>query len=307
MKPILFSIGEFNVYGYGLMLALAVVAAFVVSMIRAKFFYKTNPDLLFNAGLVGIIFGLIGAKLTYWIVEIKAVIANPKMLLDLGGGFVVYGGIILGVLMPVLYLKLIKKERALPLLDLAMPAISLGQAIGRVGCLLAGCCYGAEAPEGSWFAITFPAGAEAPVGIPLYPTQIMSSVGNLLLFAFLLIYTNRERFAGEVVSFYMVLYAIGRFVVECFRADPRGNVGALSTSQFISIFMFAGGIALWIILKKKNYAPIRKLGRYVPEVPAPKVKEAAPETVEETKIEETAEPAEAEAQPVTEEKKETEN
>ena len=265
MKPILFTIGSLNIYGYGMMIALAVVAAVVVSMIRAKYVYKTDPDLLFNAGIIGIIFGLIGAKLTYWIVEIKAVIANPRMLLDLGGGFVVYGGIILGILAPVLYLKLIKKKRALPLLDLAMPAISLGQAIGRVGCLLSGCCYGAACPEGAWYGITFPAGAEAPVGVALYPTQIMSSVGNLLLFVFLIIYTRREKFAGEVTAFYMILYSIGRFIVEIFRADPRGSVGALSTSQFISIFMLAGGIALWIILKKKNYAPLRPEGRFEPE------------------------------------------
>ena len=280
MKPILFSIGSLNIYGYGLMIALAVVAAVAVAMVRAKYVYKTDPDLLFNAGIIGIIAGLIGAKLTFWIVEIKSVIANPKMLLDLGGGFVVYGGIILGILVPVLYLKLIKKQRALPLLDLAMPAISLGQAIGRVGCLLSGCCYGAAAPEGAWYAITFPAGAECPVGVGLYPTQIMSSVGNLLLCVFLIIYTRRERFAGEVLTFYMMLYAIGRFVVEIFRNDPRGNVGALSTSQFISIFMLAGGIVLWIILKKKNYAPLRPEGRFEPE---PKGKKGRKEekTVEE--------------------------
>ena len=277
MKPILFTIGSLNIYGYGMMIALAVLAAVVVTMIRAKYVYKTDPDLIFNAGIIGIIAGLIGAKLTYWIVEIKAVIANPKMLLDLGGGFVVYGGIILGVLVPVLYLKYIKKVRALPLLDLAIPGISLGQAIGRVGCLLSGCCYGAAAPEGAWYAITFPAGAEAPAGIGLYPTQIMSSVGNLLLFVFLVIYTRRERFAGEVVTFYMMLYAIGRFIVEIFRNDPRGNVGALSTSQFISIFMLSGGIALWIILKKKNYPPLRTEGRFEPE---PKEKRGRKEETE---------------------------
>ena len=262
MRPILFSIGGVNIYGYGMMIALAVVAAVVISMIRAKCFYKTDPDLLFNAGIIGIIFGLVGAKLMYWIVEIKAVIANPKIMLDLGGGFVVYGGIVLGVLAPVLYLKLIKKVKALPLLDLAMPAISLGQAIGRVGCLLTGCCYGAECSADALYAIRFPLGAEAPAGVPLYPTQIMSSIGNLILFTFLLLYTNKERFAGEVTTFYMMLYAIGRFVVEIFRNDPRGSVGALSTSQFISIFMLAGGIALWIILKKKNYEPLRRLGRF---------------------------------------------
>ena len=262
MKPVLFSIGSFNVYGYGLMLALAVVAAFGVACFRAKKFYNTDPDLIFNCGLIGIAFGLLGAKVTYWLVEIQAVIENPKILLDLGGGFVVYGGVILGILMPILFLRFIKKTSALDKIDLAMPSIALGQAIGRIGCLLAGCCYGAEAPEGAWYAITFPAGAEAPAGIPLYPTQILSSIGDLALFLFLMLYTNRSKFRGQILCLYMILYAIGRYLVEMLRDDPRGTVGPFSTSQFISIFILLGGIALWIFFWKKNYAPLRRTGEY---------------------------------------------
>lgn len=257
MRPILFSIGNIHIYGYGLMIALGVIAAVAVTCFRAKRYYNVDPDLIFNAGIIGIISGLVGAKLTYWIVEIKSVIQNPSMLLNLGGGFVVYGGVILGVLVPVLYLRFVKKTTALDKVDLAVSGIALGQAIGRIGCLFAGCCYGAAAPEGAWFAIHFPAGAEAPAGIGLYPTQIISAVGDFALFLFLALYLRRARFRGEVTTYYMMLYAVGRFLVEFLRDDPRGNVGALSTSQFISIFMFVAGAALWFVFRKKNDAPLK--------------------------------------------------
>ena len=263
MKVVLFQIGSFSVYGYGLMMALGIVAAFALALIRSKYFYKIDPDIFFNGGIIGLVFGLLGAKVTYWLVEIKSVIANPRMLLDIGGGFVVYGGVILGILIPIIYLKKIRKTTVLDKLDLAMPSISIGQAIGRVGCLLAGCCYGRPVPEGAWYGITFPAGAEAPAGVALYPTQIISAVGNLLLCVFLVLYTNKERVRGEVVTLYMILYSVGRFLVEFLRNDPRGNVGALSTSQFISIFVFAAGIGLWIFLKHKNLSPLRRAGRFV--------------------------------------------
>ncbi len=312
MKVVLFSIGKLNIYGYGAMIALGIIAAVVITLYRCKKYYNINPDMYFNAAIIGIAAGLLGAKITYWLVEIKEVIANPKIMLDLGGGFVVYGGLVLGVLTPVIYLKYIKKTTALDKLDIAMPAISLGQAFGRIGCFLAGCCYGKPVPEGAWYGITFPAGADAPSGVPLYPTQLMSVAGNLLLFGFLLWYTNREKFRGEVVCLYAFLYSVGRFLIEFLRNDPRGSIGPFSTTQFLCLFSFAGSIVFWLFLRHKNWSPVRKVGPYVAEdkkekkeeEPAPEMKaeeaaENAEEKAEETvnaaeeKVEETVEKTEA--------------
>ena len=277
MRVILFELGPIKIYGYGLMMALGIVAAVVVTCFRAKKYYNIDPDLYFAGGLIGIISGLVGAKLMYWIVEIKAIIENPKILLDIGSGFVVYGGVLLGVLVPIIYLRKFKKTTALDKLDLAMPGISIGQFFGRIGCFLAGCCYGKPVPEGAWYGIVFPEGCDAPAGIALYPTQLLSALGNLLLAAFLIWYTHRERFRGEIVCLYMILYSIGRFLVEMLRNDPRGEVGIFSTSQFISFFVLAAGIALWIFFYKKNWSPLRHVGPFV----RPDKKPKEPENVKE--------------------------
>lgn len=266
MRPILFQIGSLPIYSYGLMIALGMTAAVLLGCFRAKRFYGMNPDPLFDAGIVGLIAGLLGAKLMYWIVEFPTFIQDPlAMIKDFGNGFVVYGGVILGVLAPVLFLKFIRKTEPLRYLEIAIPSIALGQAIGRIGCVLSGCCYGNICDTGVWYAFTLPG------DFPRYPTQIMSSIGDLLLCGFLLFYTNREKFAGELTVLYMTFYAVGRFVIEIFRGDPRGNVGALSTSEFVSILMFAGGIGLWFLFRKWNVEPLRRIGRYVkPDKPEPK-------------------------------------
>ena len=308
MKSVLFSIGKINVYGYGTMIALGLILCFTMACIRAKK-YKIDPDTIFNAGIIGVIFGLIGAKITYWIVNLKSVIADPSMLLDLGGGFVVYGGLILGVLAAVFYLKKIKKTTVLDKLDLAMPSIALGQGVGRIGCFLAGCCYGKTAPEGAWYAVTFPADSLAPSGVPLVPIQLISSILLLLLMGILLVMTKKQRARGTVVAAYMVLYSLGRFYVEFYRDEPRGNVWIFSTSQFIAIFVVIAGILLFPVFRNLNRKPLISLAaengeedteeepeenaaedtKETEETPEEASKEAAEDVSEESETQETPE------------------
>ena len=274
MHPILFTIGEkLTIYSYGLMIALGMITCVAVAYVRAGKRYATDPDILFNCALIGIVSGMLGAKLTYWIVEL---LRDPKNF-DFGwqiehftAGFVIYGGLILGVLCCLFYVKKIKKMSFLRIFDIAVASIAIGQGIGRIGCFLAGCCYGAPIPEGHWLSfigVIFPNEAlcEAPAGVLLWPTQLISAAGDLLLAAFLLFYTDRERFAGETSVFYIGLYAIGRFLVEFLRNDPRGTVGPFSTSQFIAIIMLVLAVALWFVFRKMNVEPLRPVGPYQKE------------------------------------------
>ena len=273
MHPILFTIGEkLTIYSYGFMIAIGMITCVVVAYLRAGKRYATDPDIIFNCALIGIVSGMIGAKLTYWIVEL---LKDPKSF-DFGwqiknftAGFVIYGGLILGVLCCLFYVKKMKKMSFARVFDIAAPSIAIGQGIGRIGCFLAGCCFGKEIPAGHWLSfigVTFPNEAlcEAPAGVLLWPTQLISAAADLLLAAFLIWYTDRERFAGEVSVFYIGLYAIGRFLVEFIRGDEaRGSVGFLSTSQFIAVFMLVLAVALWFFLKKLNVEPLRPVGAYV--------------------------------------------
>ena len=136
-------------------------------------------------------------------------------------------------------------------MDLILPSVALAQGFGRIGCLLAGCCYGKETSDA--FSITFHTSAFAPNGVALVPTQIYSSILDFLHYGLLLLILRSQKKDGETAAAYLIFYSAGRFVLEFFRGDlARGSVGVLSTSQFISVFTFFAGI---VLLVQRRHAP----------------------------------------------------
>ena len=135
----LFSIGPVTVYGYGLMIALGILAALFVAEARAKK-HGLNADHIYNITITSVVSGFIGAKLLFCLLDIKNFIQNPIKMLS-GNGFVVYGGIILGVLAGFCYCK-IKKIDFLDYFDISLPSVAIAQGFGRIGCFLAGCWSG---------------------------------------------------------------------------------------------------------------------------------------------------------------------
>ena len=235
----LLQIGPFTVYGYGLMIAIGVIVAYSVGEYRAK---KQNlsEDELFWITISCLVGGILGAKLLFILVEIKAILADPSILLDITHGFVVYGGIIGGIGVGYLYCK-IKKLEFLKYFDLVMPSIAIAQGFGRVGCMFAGCCYG-RATE-SWFHVIYQSSDFAPNGVALIPTQFIMALLNFAHFFVLAFLAKRVlKYSGQVAGSYLVFYSIGRFFLEYLRDDPRGEVSVLSTSQFISLFILAAGV-----------------------------------------------------------------
>ena len=250
MRNELFTIGPLTVYGYGLMIAVGVIAAWVVTDYRAKK-QKLDRDHVFSLVIWCLLGGLLCAKLLFWITEWKAIVADPGYLLDtLTDGFVVYGGIIGGILAGWLYCR-VKQVDFWKYFDLVMPSVALAQGFGRIGCLLAGCCYGRETD--SLFSITFQNSDFAPNHVALIPTQIYSSILDFLNFGVLLYIAKRKKNDGQVAACYLIFYSIGRFVLEFFRGDLiRGSVGVLSTSQFISLFILVAGILILVVRSKKK-------------------------------------------------------
>ncbi len=239
----LFTIGPFTVHGYGLMIAIGVLAALFIAEARAKK-RDMNADVLYPLTLVCVVFGFASAKVLFCIVEWRQFIKNPLQLLT-GNGFVVYGGIIGGVLAAFLYCRL-KKLNFWDYFDIVLPSVAVAQGFGRIGCFLAGCCYGRETD--SFLGIAFTHSDYAPNGVKLLPTQLFSAAGMFLIAGFLFWYAKKERKKGQVGALYLVLYSIGRFIIEFFRDDYRGAVGFLSTSQFISLFILAIGV--WLFRKR---------------------------------------------------------
>ncbi len=244
MKNELLKIGPYVIHGYGLMIAIGIIAAYLTVEYRAKL-KGLKHELIFNLTIWCATGGILGAKLLYILTILKTIIKDPSVLLNVSEGFVVYGGIIGGIFAG--YLFTVKhKLNFLEYFDIVMPSIALAQGFGRMGCLLAGCCYGAETK--SPFSLVFPHSDFAPSGVHLIPTQPISSVLNFINFAVLVLISRRTKAHGQVAGFYLVFYSAGRFIIEFFRGDlERGQIGSLSTSQFISIFLFIIGVALVII------------------------------------------------------------
>jgi Prolipoprotein diacylglyceryltransferase len=252
MRPILFSIGSLNVYGYGLMFALGILAGVWLTIHLAKR-RDEDADFIFNMAIYVVVFGFLGSKLLHLLTVLPELIQDPWGTLksSITQGFVVYGSSIAGILTIIFYCRKHKKDMW-KYTDLAMPGLALGQAIGRVGCLLAGCCYGMHY-DGAC-AITFPPGSSAPTGVPLFPVQPVSAIANLLLMVVLLLYLRRNKVYGRVTALWLMLYSLGRGLIEIVRDDPRGSVGVFSTSQFISLIMFILGVALYVYLGKHKAA-----------------------------------------------------
>lgn len=276
---------------YGVMSAVGMLAAFVLLGFTRKH-TRFSEDQALSAAIWAILAGFLGAKVLYWLVEIDQIIADPSYLIHtLREGFVFYGALIGGLAGVAIY-SLIRKLPFFSLTDYFIPALVIGHAFGRIGCVFAGCCYGMECE--SPISIVFPAGSAAPAGIPLLPTQIMESVFLFLLCAFLVWRLAKQKPFGTVSGWYMVLYGAWRFGIEFFRNDDRGAVGVLSTSQFISIFVLLGGVALLLLVKlgvlKKT---VLDLPIPVEEEPKKKKKDKVEASEEPVKAEEEAKPEES--------------
>lgn len=244
MKNELLQIGPITVYGYGLMIAIGILSAYFLTEYRAKK-QKLDFEKVFSLVIWCAGGGLLGAKLLYYITQIPEIIEDPSILWKVADGFVVYGGIIGGILAGFLFCKK-HKLNFLTYFDLAMPSIALAQGFGRIGCFLSGCCYGVE--TNCALGIIFHNSEYAPNGVRLVPTQLISSGLDFLHCFILLFYAKRKKADGQVAALYLIFYSIGRFILECFRGDLiRGSVGKFSTSQFISIFLLVIGVVFFIV------------------------------------------------------------
>ncbi len=260
------NIGPLTLHTYGVLLAVAFIAGLWVASRQAKA-AGLDPARVTDMAVYVLIAGLVGAKLLLVVVEWGYYARNPRELLTiLQSGGVFYGGL-LGAL-PVAWWY--ARKHSLPpwrTADVLAPAVVIGQAIGRLGCFAAGCCYGkpADVPWAVTFRDTYSARTVGtPLDTPLHPTQLYESLACLAIFFIVLRIGRGKRFDGQVTLSYIFLYALARFVIEFFRGDAvRGTVfGWLSTSQFIAILMVVGAaLVLPYVARRNRVSP--------PPAPAP--------------------------------------
>jgi phosphatidylglycerol:prolipoprotein diacylglycerol transferase len=261
MHPILFEAGPLTLYSYGVLLAAAYLLGLQFAIVRARA-RGLDARRVMDLGIWIIVSALLGAKLMLLVVDFRRFTQSPRDLLELArSAGVFYGGLIAAVAVAFYYLG----RHGLPLwttTDVFAPGIALGHIVGRLGCLMAGCCFGR--PTSVPWAITFhdPAAAAnvgTPLGEPLHPTQLYEAGAELLILVFLLRLEKLGRpFPGRTFWSYILVYAISRFVIEFYRGDSRGMIGSLSTSQFVSVILVPVAIVMLVVLGRR-YDPTRRV------------------------------------------------
>jgi phosphatidylglycerol---prolipoprotein diacylglyceryl transferase len=257
MYPKILDLGPVTIHTYGLMLALAFIAGIWIAGRNARN-QGINPDTIWNMGLIVIFAALVGAKVILLFSNFQYYSQNFREIFSLStlrSPGIYYGALLLAIGAAALYL--IRKR--LPLLvtaDIAAPGIALGQAISRLGCLSAGCCYGkpTQMPWGIVFRNQYSYdNVGVPLNVALHPTQIYDLVGALCLFVFLMWRLSKKHTHGQILLEYLALYSCLRFVIEFFRDDDRGFVlyGLLSTSQLIAILTILGSTALYLFIARR--------------------------------------------------------
>ena len=243
MRNELLHVGPFTVYGYGFMIALGILTGWALAQYRSRR-QGLDQEFLLSFIFWAVIGGFGGAKLMFWIVNLPQIVREPSFFVDtLLDGFVVMGGLFLGILTAWLFCRK-RGEPFLPWFDFLMPEVGIAQAFGRLGCFLAGCCYGKETTGP--FYVEFSESVYAPNHVHLVPTQLISSGLNLANALICLAVSGKVR-SGQVAALYLMNYSFGRFFLEFWRGDlERGFIGPLSTSQALSCILFGAGLLLWI-------------------------------------------------------------
>lgn len=239
MYPVICKIGPFSIYSYGFMLVVAFAVSSTLARLQAKK-KSINPDIIFNFSFVVFISGIIGARILYIAENLSYYLRNPLETIMLQqGGLSWFGGLLFGLICGIVYLK--KKNLSVyKILDLIIPFVALAQAIGRVGCLLNGCCFGKVSKFGIYFAVH---------NSVLIPTQIYSSLLLIFIFIILRFLQDRPHKEGKIFFAYLLFYSVKRFFIEFWRADNEAILLGLTLFQIISIIIFCIAIVKLILIR----------------------------------------------------------
>ncbi len=251
MHPVLFTIKGITVYSYSFFISLGLLLAFLLFLIEVN---KRGFDVGMgvNLNFWALISALIGAKLLYLIENLGFIFQNPKVIIIFLKGGLSTTGALLGALLAIVIIFRKRKLDGFLWADMCAPSVALGQAVGKVGCLMAGCCYGI--PTDLPWGIVFTKSHIAPSGIPLHPTQIYQIILNLLIFGFLFLRRKRVNFNGELILSYVFLYTVSKSVVGLFRARvPKEIFGfEMSISQIVNLTAVIAAAILYYRIRGKK-------------------------------------------------------
>jgi len=240
MHPLIFKIGPITIYSYGVMVASAFLVSTILCFKEAEKL-RINKDVIVDLAFLIMVFGILGARGFYVLLNLKEYLNFPLEVIKIyKGGLVLYGGILGGVLSCLIYLKR-KRLPTLKIADLIFPYVALGQSMGRMGCFLNGCCYG----KLSKFGLYFPVHRAI-----LLPTQLYSSLGDLLICLILRSIYKKRKFDGQIFLLYFILYPLKRFLIEFLRADTKNLIFNLTFFQILSLIILITSTTIYLRCKK---------------------------------------------------------
>ncbi len=259
-----FDFGDGGTHPIGTLLGLLPVVIFYIVTINKK--PSLKPDRVLLLAVLTVALAFVGSRIVFLIMHGQDY--KWDVFKTWQSGFVLYGGLVIGVLAGVWY-AWYKKQPILKLADIAAPSIMLGLVFGRIGCFLNGCCFGARCnlPWGVSFPRDSPAYAQhtnlrdfpptATGSFPVHPTQIYEAVFALVMFFVLSKFLLKVKTQGGVFIVMCLFYSAWRFLVEFFRDDPGRaelTIPGLSFSQTVSIFVFVASAAILVTFRLKSQA-----------------------------------------------------
>jgi len=254
MLPKLITIGSFYIPTYGVLVALGFLAGLGITLRLARR-AGLPPDKITNLAVYCAMAGIVGAKLFMFLFDLGDYMRDPGQIFTLEtlqAAGVFHGGFLAAFIVAVLYMRR-QHLPAFPAMDAFAPGVALGQAIGRLGCFAAGCCWGREC-DLPW-GVRFRSDAAAPVPLDktLHPVQLYESAADLLIFAILYRQFHRRHRPGTIIGLYLVLYSTARFAIEFFRVHEQALVGPFSLTQWIALVLL--GLGAGILLRGRGAAP----------------------------------------------------
>ncbi len=241
-NPVILNIGTLEIRWYGVMVVLAIVAVIVLSLVEARR-RGISQDVIWDVGLWAVVGGIIGARLLHIIDRWQYYIYHPEQLLNFAG--LAIWGAVLGGLAAILIYCLVKKMSFWLLGDIAAPGAMLGQTIGRMGCLVNGCCYGLTCELPIAVIYSNP-NSYAPIGVPLYPTQLFHIIWDLAGFVVLWLLRKKLKPEGTLFLLWLIFFGVGDFVIRFFR-ESEPFLFNLPQAQVVDILIVAAAVVIMSI------------------------------------------------------------
>jgi phosphatidylglycerol:prolipoprotein diacylglycerol transferase len=252
MYPDLFSLGPLTIHTYGIFVAFGFTTGILVAVKLGR--RQGFPaQQVFDMAFIMIVYAIMGSRAIYVVSHLSYYITHPLDIMKIWQGGLVFSGGLLAVV-PIMAWYLRRYHLSFwKVGDLWAPAIALGQGIGRIGCFMAGCCYG-KPTDLPWGVVFNRPNSLAPQGIPLHPTQVYGFLSGTLIFLILLIITMKKEFKGQVFVWFLILHSTSRLLLERFRGDDRGMIPwtDITATQLLAVLILLSAVVALFVLKPRR-------------------------------------------------------